>query len=227
MEEPEPGRPDGTLLRETYRHQLREIVLDLSRMLDLVRVAVHDATTALFTADLHLAEQVISNDTAIDLMAEEVERHTFSTLARQAPVAGELRTVYSAVRLLTELTRMGDLAAHVAKIARLRFPDLAIPEPLHDNFRRMAEIAETMVADAAIILRTRDIEGAARLAEDDKEMDELRRNQFRILVDRNWKHSVEAAVDTALIGRYYERIADHAVEVGQRMIYIATGEEPA
>ncbi|SDB80277.1 phosphate uptake regulator, PhoU [Raineyella antarctica] len=213
-------------MRATYREQLHLIVMDLVRMLELVRIALHDATTALLTADLQLAEQVISNDKAIDDLAEETERRSFSTLARQAPVAGELRMVFSAIRLLTELTRMGDLAAHVAKIARLRFPECAVPEPLHANFRQMATLAESMVADAATVLGTTDVEGAGRLARDDEEVDELRREQFRALVDGSWDHSIEAAVDVALLGRYYERIADHAVEVGQRLIYIATGEEP-
>ena len=213
-------------MRATYREQLHLLVVELAGMLDLVQVAVRDATTALLTADLQLAEQVISRDSAIDDLAEDVERRCFSTLALQAPVAGELRMVFSAVRLLTELSRMGDLAAHVARTARLRFPERAVPEALQDNFARMAAIAEQMVADAATVLRTSDVEAARRLAMDDEEVDELRREQFRELVDGSWPHGVEAAVDTALIGRYYERIADHAVEVGRRLIYIATGYEP-
>lgn len=224
-EELELPYPKGEM-RATYRGQLHEIVLDLVRILDLVRVAVHDATTALLSADLQLAEQVISNDRAIDDIAEEVEHRTFSTLARQAPVAGELRTVFSAIRLLTELTRMGDLAAHVAKIARLRFPEVAVPEPLHDNFRQMAAVVEEMVADAAAVLRSSDVEGAAALAVADRKVDELRREQFQALVNGTWEDTIESAVDCALLGRYYERIADHAVEVGQKMIYIATGTLP-
>lgn len=221
----DPGqRP--TLTRASYREQLHQLVMELAGMLDLVRVAVRDATTALLTADLQLAEQVISNDRAIDELADEVERRSFSTLALQAPVAGELRMVFSAVRLITELSRMGDLAAHIARTARLRFPECAVPEALRGNFARMAAVAEGMVADAATVLRTADVEGARRLALDDLEVDELRRHQFRELVDGSWSHGVEAAVDTALIGRYYERIADHAVEVGQRLIYIATGDDP-
>lgn len=213
-------------MRDTYRVQLHEVEIDLARMVDLVRSALHDATAALLSADLQLAEEVISGDQVLDDLAEEVEKRAFSMLARQAPVAGELRIVFSAVRMLTELTRMGDLAAHIAKIARLRFPECAVPDTLHENFGRMAELSESMVATAAVVLRTRDVEVARQLAAQDEEMDELRRHQFRTLMDGTWTHSVEAAVDTALLGRYYERISDHAVEIGERLIYIVTGEEP-
>ncbi len=147
-------------------------------------------------------------------------------LARQAPVAGGLRIVFSAVRMLTDLARMGDLASHIAKIARLRFPEYAVPETLHDNFRQMASITETMVAAAAVVLRTHDVEAARQLAVQEEEMDQLRRQQFRTLMEGTWPHNVEAAVDTALLGRYYERICDHAVEIGERVIYIVTGQEP-
>ncbi|MEA5155603.1 phosphate signaling complex protein PhoU [Raineyella sp.] len=213
-------------MRDTYRAQLRETMADLARMVDLVHTALADATTALLTADLPLAEQVISKDRLIDELAEELERRTFSMLARQAPVAGELRTVFSAIRMLGELTRMGDLAAHVAKIARLRFPEHAVPDNLQDNFRKMAEVAGSMVADASTMLRDLNVDTAGHLAAEDTVMDELRRDQFRTLVDGTWTHSVEAAVDTALLGRYYERIADHAVEIAERLVYVVTGDDP-
>lgn len=213
-------------MRDTYRAQLRETMADLARMVDLVHTALADATTALLTADLPLAEQVISKDRMIDELAEELERRTFSMLARQAPVAGELRTVFSAIRMLGELTRMGDLAAHVAKIARLRFPEHAVPDNLQDNFRKMAEVAGSMVADASTMLRDLNVDTAGHLAAEDTVMDELRRDQFRTLVDGTWTHSVEAAVDTALLGRYYERIADHAVEIAERLVYVVTGDDP-
>lgn len=213
-------------LRETYREQLEDIVLDLARMVDIVQSSVREATEALLTVDLALAEQVISNDQAVDDLAEDVERRCFSLLARQTPVAGELRTVFSAVRLLTELTRMGDLAAHVAKIARLRFPEPAVPPTLRQNFAEMGIVSESMVEIAGSTLRSRDVATALTLSDHDEVMDRLRRDQFRLLVNENWPHSVQEAVDAALLGRYYERIADHAVEIGDKLVYIVTGEEP-
>lgn len=212
-------------MRDTYRDQLEDIELDLARMVDIVRTAVHEATDALLNTDLALAEQVISNDQTLDDLAEEVERRSFSLLARQAPVAGELRTVFSAIRMLTELTRMGDLAAHVAKIARLRFPECAVPDTLRDNVSRMGAVAESMVESAGSTLRNRDVEAALALGDQDHVMDELRRDQFRVLITDSWPHSVQAAVDIALLGRYYERIADHAVEISGRLVYIVTGHD--
>lgn len=216
----------GTIrpLRDVYHEQLQAVVDDLVEMSRLVCTAVRDATRALLTADIQLAEQVISADDKIDDATDDIEQRCFSLLARQAPVATELRTVVAALRMVTELSRMGDLAAHVAKVARMRYPERALPEPIEDNFVRMAEIAEKMVARAGLTLRTQNINVARELAEVDEEMDELRRTQFRILLGEDWTHGIEAAVDVALLGRYYERIADHAVSMGRRLIYVVTGE---
>lgn len=213
-------------MRESYRGQLQEIVDDLVTMAESARLALRSATHALLEIDLQLSEQVISDDVKLDEMHDDLERRCFILLARQAPVAGELRTVVAALRMLTSLARMGDLSAHVAKIARLRYPDPAVPEPLRPNFARMAEVAEAMVESATEALRTGDIHAAQRLADSDREMDELRRGQFQILLGDDWSHGVEAAVDVALLGRYYERIADHTVAISRQVIYVVTGEPP-
>jgi phosphate transport system protein len=121
---------------------------------------------------------------------------------------------------------MGDLAAHVAKIARLRYPESAVPSSLRPNFVRMADVAEKMVVTAGQTLNDRNIQTAQELRDRDEEMDELRRSQFRVLLSDDWSHGVEAAVDVALLGRYYERIADHAASMGRRIIYVVTGSFP-
>lgn len=211
-------------LRDSYREQLDSVVADLVEMSQLICAAVRNATAALLNADLQLAEQVISNDGRIDDTHADIEMRCFDLLARQAPVAGELRTVVAALRMVTEMGRMGDLAAHVAKVARMRYPDRALPTSLEANFSRMAEVAEEMVEQAGKTLRTRNIAVARELAAIDEEMDDLRRTQFRILLGNDWPYGVEAAVDVALLGRYYERIADHAVSMGRRLIYVVTGE---
>jgi phosphate transport system protein len=132
----------------------------------------------------------------------------------------------AALRMVADLARMGDLAAHVAKIARMRYPKQAVPESMQPNFRRMATLAEEMVQIAGRTLRDRNVLDAEKMADDDEEVDNLRTHQFRLLLDENWDHGVEAAVDCALLGRYYERIADHAVLMGSRVIYIVTGMQP-
>ncbi|MFT4110103.1 phosphate signaling complex protein PhoU [Propionicimonas sp.] len=213
-------------MRDNYHESLESVVTDLVAMSEAVQVAVRDATAALLGADLAIAERVIGEDAAIDRLHDELEARCFSLLARQAPVAGELRTVVAALRMVADLARMGDLAAHVAKIARLRYPDHAVPDGLVPNFTLMARVAEEMVQTAGRSLRERNAHDAGKLAESDEEMDELRKSQFRVMLGKDWGYGVEAAVDVALLGRYYERIADHAVLMASRVIYVITGLLP-
>lgn len=214
-------------MRESYREDLDSVVTDLVGMTERVRTAVRLSTKALLEADLAVAEQVISDDALLDAQHDDLEARCFVLLARQAPVAGELRTIVAAMRMVADLARMGDLACHVAKIARLRYPTPAVPDGLIPNFELMARVAEGMVATAGRALSERNAHDAAKLADSDEEMDELRKSQFRILLGTEWPYSVEAAVDVALLGRYYERIADHAVIMASRVIYVVTGNHPA
>lgn len=211
-------------MRESYHQELDDVLQRMLFMAELVSTAVERSSDALLNANLAEAEAVISDDAKLDQLHEELEFKCLNLLARQAPVAGELRTIVSAIRVVFELARMGDLAAHVAKIARLRYPESAVPTALRDNFTRMSEIAQDMINVAKSTLAERDAATAMLLAKDDSEMDDLRRNQFRILLGDDWSEGVEKAVDTALLGRYYERLADHAVAVGRRVVYIITGE---
>lgn len=214
-------------MRDSYHDRLDLLMADLLEMTDRVRTAVQDATRALAEADVQLAESVISGDQAIDALASEVEQTGFSVLAISSPVAGDLRMVTSGLRVVMALERMGDLAAHIAKIARLRYPDPAVPPRMMDSFLRMAEVAEAMVATAGRTLQDRDADTAAQLAANDEQMDKLRRDQFVEILGDDWDEGVAAAVDVALLGRYYERIADHAVSVGKRVVFLVTGIQPS
>ena len=213
-------------MRESYHEELSGVVDDLITMTDRVQVAVQDATRALLGSDLAAAEKVIEDDLVLDRLHDDLEQRCFSLLARQAPVAGELRTLVAALRMVADLARMGDLSAHIAKIARMRYPSPAVPESMQPNFQRMAEIATQMVEVARNTLRERNVLDAEKMADNDEEVDNLRAMQFRELLDDSWPHGVEAAVDCALLGRYYERIADHAVIMGSRVIYVVTGLHP-
>jgi phosphate transport system protein len=130
----------------------------------------------------------------------------------------------AALRMVADLERMGDLSVHVAKVARLRIPDPAVPAEMVPTIERMANVAEDMVGAVAVIIAERDVDGALKLEEQDEEMDQLRRSSFRLMLDDSWPHGVEPAVDLALLGRYYERIADHAVSLAERVVYLVTGE---
>ena len=211
-------------MRNAYFDQLDSIVDELVEMTQVVQVAVARATQALLTADAEIAERVISDDAAIDAARERVEERSFELLALQQPVASDLRMLVAALRMVADLERMGDLSVHVAKVARLRVPQLAVPAEIVPTIERMATVAEKMVGTVAGIIAERDVEGARRLEEDDEEMDQLRRSSFRLMLDDSWPHGVEPAVDIALLGRYYERIADHAVSLARRVVYLVTGE---
>jgi phosphate transport system protein len=213
-------------MRNSYREQLDDILADLGQMSQIVAAAVRSSTTALLEAEIHLAEQVIGDDEKLDARQADIEARAFNLLARQSPVAGELRILVASLRMVTELERMGDLSAHIAKIARLRYPEIAVPENLRPNFIRMGDVAEKMVITAGQTLSDRNLQNAQELRERDEEMDELRRTQFRVLLSEDWEYGVEAAVDVALLGRYYERIADHAASMARRIIYVVTGEFP-
>jgi len=213
-------------MREAYHDQLDSIFADLAGITQLVKLAVRDATDALFTADVATCERVISEDAAIDVGRERIEDRAFQLLSLQQPVAGDLRTIVAALRMTSEIERMGDLAVHVAKIARLRVPEVAVPADVQPTVRRMADVAEDMVTRVASIIENRDVEAAEALRRVDEEMDSLRRETFRELLAAEWSYGVEPAIDLALLGRYYERIADHAVSVADRVVFVVTGELP-
>jgi phosphate transport system protein len=213
-------------MREAFHDQLDSIFSDLAEICQEVEAAVRNATEALLNGDAEVAEQVIAADAKIDSARERVEDSAFSLLSLQQPVAGDLRVVVSALRMVSELERMGDLSVHVAKIARLRVPDVAVPEEARPTVARMGEVAEDMVRRVSSVIIDKDVDAAIELGRDDEEMDQLRRGSFTQLLSDEWEHGVESAVDIALLGRYYERIADHAVSVANRVIFVVTGQMP-
>lgn len=188
-----------------------------------VEVAVRRATEALLQGNAEIAESVISDDRAVDDLRDRIEERAFSLLSLQQPVAGDLRTVVAALRMVTELERTGDLAVHVAKIARLRVPGTAVPDDVVPMIRRMAQIAEDMLSATVGIIAERDVDAAETLRTIEAEMDKLRAELLRDLLGDEWSHGVEAAVDLALLGRYYERMGDHAMSVANRVVYVVTG----
>ncbi|MBO9521765.1 MAG: phosphate signaling complex protein PhoU [Nocardioidaceae bacterium] len=214
-------------MRDAYADQLDSIRDDLLTMTRLVETAISEATKALLDGDATIAEQVISADAQIDALRVQIEEHSFELLSLQNPVAGDLRMLVASLRMVSEFERMGDLSVHIAKIARLRVPDVAVPTEVVPTITRMAAIAEVMIAKVGHIIANSDVAAAEELEQVDEEMDRLRRQSFRELLGSDWKHGVEPAVDIALLGRYYERIADHAVSIARRVVFLVTGEQPS
>ena len=213
-------------MRTAYHDQLDALTTQLGEMCGMAGIAMERATQALLQADLMLAEQVITDHEQISAMSAHSEETAFVLLALQAPVAGDLRAVVSSIQIVADVDRMGALALHVAKIARRRHPQHALPEEVNGYFAEMGRVAVELGNAAQEVVVSRDPEKAARLREEDDAMDDLHRHLFTVLMNRDWKYGVAAAVDVTLLGRFYERFADHAVEIGRRVIFLATGKLP-
>lgn len=214
-------------MRDSYREELDDINDCLVAMANSVGSAMGTATTALLDADVALADLVIAGDQEIDATRESIEQRCFTLLARQQPVAGDLRIITTAMRVVSDLERMGDLAEHIAKVARMRFPDHAVPQDVRPAFLEAGQVAELLITKAATVIAKRDLDAARELETDDDDMDQIHRELFRQLLSEDWPHGIETAIDITLLGRYYERFADHAVSVARRVVYLVTGERYA
>ncbi|HEX6447163.1 MAG TPA: phosphate signaling complex protein PhoU [Streptosporangiales bacterium] len=213
-------------MRDAYHRSLESLRADLVEMTGLVRGAMDRATTALLGTDGALAERVIEGDTKVDQIQMLVEEASYELLARQAPVANDLRAIVTAVRVSADLERMGDLAVHVAEVIRRRYPDDAVPPLVRDTVTQMACVASRMSTHLEQVVAQDDIAVALQLETADDEMDALLRQIFVALLSPNWTYGVEGAVDVTLVGRFLERYADHAVSVGRRVTYLVTGSWP-
>jgi phosphate transport system protein len=211
-------------VRDAYHDELDAITDQLVEMTRLVGEAIALATQALLTSDLAVAESVIDGDEAVNRLHENVERRTVDLIARQQPVAGDLRALTTGLRITSDLERSGDLAVHVAKLARRKFPACAVPDELQGTIREMGAVAAEIVSKAGEIVASRDADRAAELESDDDVMDELHRTLLRAMLAPEWPYGVDTAIDLALAGRYYERFADHAVAVARQVLYLVTGE---
>jgi phosphate transport system protein len=211
-------------MRDAYHEQLDSVGHTLVEMAELVGQALSRATRALLGPDLVIAEGVISADDAVDALHHELDVRTLDLMARQQPVAGDLRTLVTSLRMSADLERMGDLARHIAKVARMRYPDHAVPEELRGIFERMGEIGADLAEKVARIVEDQDVEAARTLEDQDDAVDKLHREVFSALLSQDNPYTIEAAIDVTLLSRYYERFADHAVSVAHRLVFLVTGE---
>lgn len=211
-------------MRDIFHEELESITADHLKMTTLVRDAIESATKALLNTDLQLAEKVITDDLEIDRIQHSLDERTISIMARQQPVASDLRRLVSSLRISADLERMGDLANHIAKLARMRYPNKAVPAELVEIISEMGSAASRIVEKMAVVLEFRDTNRAIEIDSDDDEMDILQRRLIAALLSSEWNNSVEAAVDMAFASRYYERFSDHAVSIAQRVYYTETGE---
>jgi phosphate transport system protein len=212
------------LIRSVFQDELDSVSQSLVDLCEKVAGTIQKATQSLLTSDLKLAEEIIASDIAIDDFQHDLDARIIDIVARQQPVASDLRALATALRMSADLERMGDLAHHIAKVTRIRHPQSAIPVEFYLMFESLGQAAEKIARKTAVVINTRNTEMALEIERDDDEIDDLHRQLITALVAPNWKHGVETAVDLTLLGRYYERYADHAVSVSRRVYFLVTGK---
>jgi phosphate transport system protein len=210
-------------MRREFHRQLAVLRADLGDMCELSGVAARRATTALLEVDAESAEQVLTEVERLRLLNNAVERRAVSILARQAPVAGDLRATVTAIQIAADADRMGGLAAHTAQLCLRRHPQPVVPDELRDSFAQMGEIAVAVAERCRAAVLAADCAQAHRVGEDDRAMDALHRRLFTTVMSPQWPHGPSVAIDMVLLGRFYGRFADHAAEIARRVIFQTTG----
>lgn len=211
-------------MRQADSDQLETINADLVEVTRLVGSAMNRATQALLDADLQLAEAVIDFDAKVDILTASIEDRCFELVALKTSSGADLRSILGSMKMSSSLERMGDLAEHVAKQARMRHPKVAVPQAVRGTFAEMGGLAEAIVNKTGAVIATKDVSMCADIARHDEDMDRLHRELFTIVLSPSWKYGVEEAIDVTLLSRFYERYADHAVSVSKRVVTIVTGE---
>ena len=214
-------------MRDSYHDQLDQLTDALVGMSRLAASGVRGATTAVVEGDLHAANGVIAGDADVNELYHGLDALAFTLLAQQQPVASDLRTIVTSLRMGSDLERAGDYAVHLAKIARRRHPGIALPENVHDIVREMGHRTAGITEKAGDVIRHQDLVVAQQLLDDDDVVDALHKKLFNAVLDERNSFPAEEIVDITLIGRYYERLADHAVAVSRAVSYLVTGRHAA
>jgi len=211
-------------MREVFQQELREVQERLVEISSLVALSIDNATRAFNGSDVSLAETVIADDDKIDSAAAELDELAINILARQQPVARDLRIVVSALRISASLERMGDMSEHIAQLARYRFPDKVVPKSLRPTFAEMGALDVEIARKLVELLRTEDVKIAEDIRNEDDKIDALHLSVFDKVLGETWKGQAADTVDATLASRYHERFADHAVSIAKKVQYLATGD---
>jgi phosphate transport system protein len=211
-------------MREVFQQELREVQERLVEISELVVTSITNATEAFNESNVTLAEAVIAADDKIDEQAIELDELAINILARQQPVARDLRIVVSALRISASLERMGDISEHIAQLARYRFPDKVVPASLRDTFVNMGALDVEISKKLVELLRTQDPRLAEEIRNEDDKVDALHLSVFDQVLGATWQGQAVDTVDSTLASRYHERFADHAVSIAKKVQYLATGD---
>ncbi len=218
------GSMKGTAMREVFQQELREVQERLVEIASLVEVSIENATRAFNESNVALADTVIADDDKIDDLTVSLDELAINILARQQPVARDLRIVVSALRISASLERMGDMSEHIAQLARYRFPEKVVPKTLRSTFAEMGRLDVAVAKKLTLLLKTEDVRLAEEIRNDDDRIDELHLSVFEKVLSESWKGGAEDTVDSTLASRYHERFADHAVSIAKKVQYLATGD---
>ncbi|MCV7421274.1 phosphate transport system regulatory protein PhoU [Mycobacterium yunnanensis] len=210
-------------MRTNFQLQLESLQADLGAMCALAGEAVGGATRGLLDVDAAVAHEVTREIGQLRRLRDAVERRAIGILARQAPVARDLRMVVTALHVAADADRMGGLAAHVAKLTLRRYPESVIPRELHGRFEEMGATAVDLAGRCHAILTTGDCAQVDRVRSDDRFVETLHRELFTAVASPGWAHGATVASDVVLLGRFYGRFADHAGEIARRMMFQTSG----
>lgn len=211
-------------VRQVFQQELSQVKDLLVSTSKETTYAIQGACGALSSLDKPRAESVIAHDASIDDLTTDLDELSIAILARQQPVARDLRVVVSALRMSANLERMGDLAKHIAQVVTYLDGPLAAGTAIPDIFAQMAEHVIDQSEQVTRLLETEDVEIAHRISEDDDLIDDLHAKVFDITLAGGWTLDATQTVNVTLTNRYFERFADHAVRVAEKMVYLSTGD---
>jgi phosphate transport system protein len=209
-----------------FDEDLASLTSGMVEMTGLAARAISRASFALLNGDLELAESVIADDERLDSWQWSLDDQIVAMMTKHGALVGDLRRLVSGLRITADLERMGDLARHLAQVTRLKYPEPVVPETVARHIAQMGEVAERIAFKTGDVLARHDGQLAREVDRIDDEMDRLHRELFTVMLSSRWDQPVSVAIDVTLIGRFYERFADHAVNVANQVVYQITGQDP-
>ncbi len=211
-------------MRQVFQNELHEVQDRLVEISDSVATIMEKASGAFLGGDVAKADEAIALSESNEEKALALDELVIKILARQSPVARDLRILVSALRISASLERMGALAGHIASIARYRYPGSAVPASLRATFEEMGALDIKLANKVTEVLRNTDVDQARAIQAEDERVDELHRHVFDVVLADDWKENAMFTVDVTLASRYFERFADHVVDISSKVSYLTTGE---
>ncbi len=207
-----------------FQNALADVQGRLVNLAENAESIMDKASRAFLNSDVTLADEALALAEANEAKALDLDELVIKVLATQSPVARDLRILVSALRMSASLERMGSLASHIAAIARYRYPGNAIPASLRKTFEDMARIDLELVGKAIKLLQNTDTDLVREIQARDEAVDRLHRKVFDVVLSPEWKENAMYTVDVTLASRYFERFADHVVDISSKVSFLQTGE---